>query len=207
MSVIEVRQATFAMMNVTEVSRREANQLLEKWEHPLGPISRPFGQQGWVLDIMGEPAAVAVSASTVSKSVSTPYGGRYLRENLVELGRIGRSPEHPHIMRVMLRLWRAYLAHQWPYGKGLAALLSYAMPGTLGDIYRFDGWENWGRCEVSRGGGTWTYKDPAVSRIDDGIKTRWGWPLRCMSNDGLGCRIPHAPCICPSGRAESQGGP
>ncbi|MPZ13785.1 MAG: hypothetical protein GEU73_05075 [Chloroflexi bacterium] len=169
MTAIQAAQARFPMMNVGEVSEDESNALLVKWEHPLGPCERPFGQQGFVLDVFGEPVALAVSASTVS---STVHG--YRRNQVVELARIARHPDHPGIMRVMLRLWRAYLAEAWPYWRPAAAI-SYAMPGTKGDLYRFDGWENWGKCKVSRGGGTWTLKAPKVSQIGDGVKTLWGY--------------------------------
>jgi hypothetical protein len=160
-------------MNVGEIGRAEANRLLEDWAHPLGPCKRPFGQQAYAFDIDGAPVAVAVSASIVSKQITDKEGRVYLRGEVVELARIARHPDHRGILRPMLRLWRDYLAPSWPY-RSVAAAISYAMPGTLGDIYRFDGWERIRKCEVSRGGGTWT-KNPQVSGIGDGVKTLWLW--------------------------------
>ena len=164
---LQARQPRFSTMNVGEIHPDEGNVLLEAWDHPLGPCNRPFGQQAWVLDIFGAPVAVAMAASPVSKTVAG-YG----RAQVVELARIVRHPDHPHVLRVMLRLWRAYLAHEWPYNP-VAAAVAYAMPGTPGDIYRFDGWERVGKCRVSRGGGTWTNENPKVSQIEDGVKTLW----------------------------------
>lgn len=168
---IQAQQARFGVMSLGEVHPDTTNVLLQEWHHPLGPIGRPFGMQAWILDVLGEPVALAVSASPVSTTVK---GKTYHRSQIVELARIARHPDHPHILRVMLRLWRVYLAQLWPYNP-VEAVISYALPGTPGDIYRFDGWENWGKCGVSKGGGTWTSKEPKVSKIGDGVKTLWGF--------------------------------
>lgn len=144
-----------------------ADELLTSWDHPLGECNRPFGRQDFVFDLDGYPIALATSASTVSKTVAG-----FTRYQVTELARIARHPDHPHILRVMLRLWRCYCAQRWPYWP-VSAAVSYAMPGTTGDIYRFDGWERVGKCQVSRGGGTWTLTSPKVSQIDDGVKTLW----------------------------------
>lgn len=105
-------------------------------------------------------------------------GRAWERGELVELARIARSPEHPRLMRVMLRLWSAYLAERWPYWSAPLAV-SYAMPGTRGDIYRFDGWIRVGPRKPSGGSGTWTRARPAVNDLADGVKTLWVKPLRC----------------------------
>jgi hypothetical protein len=158
-------------VNVRAMSKRETNGLLTEWEHPLGPCNRPFGQEAHVLEVAGLPVALTVSASIVSKAV---HG--YNRQEVVELARIARHPEHPGVLRVALRLWRMYLGPAWSHWPPLS-LVSYAMPGTSGQLYRFDGWQNWGKCRVSGGGGTWTIRNPKVSQIGDGVKTLWGFPL------------------------------
>jgi hypothetical protein len=144
-----------------------ADALLIRWDHPLGPCNRPFGRQDWLMTIDGEPVALATSASTVSKTVAG-----FERGQVVELARIARHPDHPFVLRVALRLWRAYLAERWPYWP-VAAAVSYAIPGTPGDIYRFDGWERVGVTRPSGGSGTWTRARPRVNDISDGKKTLW----------------------------------
>jgi hypothetical protein len=144
-----------------------ADALLARWKHPLGPCGRPFGRQDWLMAIDGQPVAVCVSASTVS-ATAAGYG----RGELVELARIARHPDHRYVLRVALRLWRVYLAERWPYWS-VAAAVSYAMPGTRGDIYRFDGWERVGVVKPSGGSGTWTRARPRVNDIGDGKKTLW----------------------------------
>lgn len=162
-----VQASLVSLVGLNPITLFSANELLTEWEHPLGACKRPFGSQAWALELNGSPIAVAISASTVSKTVAG-----YSRGEVVELARIGRHPDHPGAIRPVLRLWRDYLAQSWPYWPVKAAI-SYAMPGTPGNIYRFDGWERIGKCRVSPGGGTWTIKDPKVSRIADGIKTLW----------------------------------
>src|SRR4051812_38396415 len=88
----------------------DANKLLAALANPLGACRRPFGSLSHVLLQRGEPISCTVAASTVS---STCDGDT--RKSLVELARIGRSDEAPWVMRVMLRLWRVDLAHEWPY--------------------------------------------------------------------------------------------
>jgi hypothetical protein len=121
--------------------------------------------------VEGEAAAVAVSGSTVG---ATSAG--YKRREVVELGRIARSPEHPGIMRVMLRLWRDYLAQRWERNYWpVAAAVSYALPGQAGNLYRFDGWRNVGLVKP------WTYaggySNPSVANgIADGRKRLYVYP-------------------------------
>lgn len=87
---------------LAEIGKADANALLRHWDHPLGEWRRPFGAQYFGLAVDGQAAAVAVSGSTVG---ATSAGFR--RRQCVELGRIARAPEHPGIMRVMLRLFSA----------------------------------------------------------------------------------------------------
>lgn len=165
----------FPLVALCAASRTETDRLLCEWEHPLGPCNRPFGQQGWVMTVEQRPVALAVSASIVSEHVRTEDGRVFQRGECVELARIARHPDEPLMLRVCLRLWRLVCAHQWPYWP-VRCLVSYAMPGTPGDIYRFDGWENGGRKRASGGSGTWTRSRPEVAKIADGVKTLWVLP-------------------------------
>ncbi|QOR55396.1 MAG: hypothetical protein SHS37scaffold145_47 [Phage 71_18] len=158
------------IMAVELVKLAEANALLTEWDHPLDACNRPFGSMSHVLFIEGAAVAVTVAASTVSATVE-----RYKRKQVVELARIARSPEHPWAMRPMLRLWRADLAHRWPYRNwSIDAAVSYSLPGTKGDIYRFDGWRfvKFTKPSSPGKGSTWA-KPSASDAIGDGIKGLW----------------------------------
>lgn len=153
-----------APVSVIRVERGVANELLVEWDHPLGPCTRPFGREYFVLVVSGEPVALASSVSTVS----APVYQQYTRRNVVELGRLARSPRHPHALRAMLRLWREYLAPMWAYWP-VEAAVSYALPGTTGDLYRFDGWKKVRECRPWAGGGT-RARPP---RKIEGVKSLW----------------------------------
>lgn len=146
------------------VTKQQANELLVAFSHPLGPFTRPFGYQAWGLAIDGQAVAVAVSGSTVGARAAG-----FARREVVDLARIARHPQHPGIMRVMLRLWRDYLAPRWDYWPVRAAV-SYALPGKTGNLYRFDGWRKAGVCKPWAGGGTWSNPSRA-NTMADGIKT------------------------------------
>jgi len=156
---------------LSEISKRDANALLRHWRHPLGEWRRPFGAQYFGLAVDGHAAAVAVSGSTVG---ATSAG--YQRREVVELGRIARAPEHPGIMRVMLRLWRDYLAQRWERNYWpVTAAVSYALPGKAGNLYRLDGWRNLGFVKP------WTYaggysNPSAANSIADGRKRLYVYP-------------------------------
>lgn len=129
-------------------------------------FNRPFGYQAWGMAIDGQAVAVAVSASTVG---ATSAG--YKRAQVVDLARIARHPDHPGVMRVMLRLWRDYLARRWDYWPVHAAV-SYGLPGKAGNLYRFDGWRKVGPCRPWAGAATWSNPSRA-NAIADGVKTLW----------------------------------
>ena len=156
----------FPVIAVERVDPAEVNRLLVEWAHPLGACERPFHQDAHVLIVHGRATACTMSASTVSATC-----GGMDRETLVELARIARRPDAPWALRTMLRLWRDVLAHLWPSWP-VAAAVSYAMPGTPGSLYRFDGWERVGCVAPSSGGGTWSSK-PKVNAVADGVKTLW----------------------------------
>lgn len=146
------------LLAVEQVEPAEANTWVDHWAHPLGACERPFHQEAHMLIVDGRPAAATVSASTVS---ATSAG--FDRGAIVELARIARAPEHPWVMRPMLRIWRAVLAQRWSCWPVRAAV-SYALPGYLGDIYRFDGWKLYGEMAPSGGGGTWSNGSRALGR-------------------------------------------
>jgi len=148
-----------------KLKKDQANDLIAAFGHPLGPFTRPFGYQAWGLAIDGQAVAVAISGSTVG---ATSAG--YKRRQVVDLARIARHPDHPGVMRVMLRLWRDYLAPRWDYGDGqVQAAVSYALPGKAGNLYRFDGWKLHGYCKPWAGGGTWS-KPSKANGMADGVK-------------------------------------
>jgi hypothetical protein len=150
------------------ITKRQANDLLDSFGHPLGRYDRPFGYQAWGLAIDDTAVAVAMSGSTVGSRAAG-----HARREVVELARIARHPDHPGIMRVMLRLWRDYLAQRWDYWPVRAAV-SYALPGKAGNVYRFDGWKKHGTVKPSGGGGTWSRPSKAA-QFGDGIKTVWSY--------------------------------
>ena len=153
------------------ITRRQANELLEHFGHPLGAYNRPFGYQAWGLAVDGVAAAVAVSGSTIGATVAkTPYR----RKQVVELARIARHPGHDGIQRVMLRIWRDYLARRWADDYWpVEAAVSYALPGKVGNLYRFDGWAHLGEVKPwmgsKDGNGGWS-KPSKANRIADGKK-------------------------------------
>jgi hypothetical protein len=160
-----------------EIGPEQANDLIEEWGHPLGRCNRPYLSRAWGLAIDGQAAAVAMSASTVG---ATSAG--YKRAQVVELARIARHPDHPGIMRVMLRLWRDYFAARWDgWDSPPWAAVSYALPADengkgTGNLYRFDGWKLWGKCKPWGGGATWSNPSKA-NTLGDGIKKLYYYPF------------------------------
>jgi len=163
-----------------EIDKRQANELIAAFGHPLGEYNRSFGYKAWGLAIDGKAVAVAVSGSTVG---ATSAG--YSRYEVVDLARIARHPDHPGIMRVMLRLWRDYLAGRWDYWDApVHAAVSYALPGKEGNLYRFDGWKFYGKCKPWAGGGEQSWSNPSkANEMDDGIKSLWYYPYPSAARD------------------------
>lgn len=162
-----------SLVRVEPIGRAECNGLLTAWEHQLGPCNRPFGQDRWLLIVAGRPVALAVSGSLVSPTLRDETDREWPRREVVELARIARHPDEPWSLRVMLRLWREVLAGEWSHWTpGL--LVSYALPGRTGDMYRFDGWTK--VREVKRSspgvGSTWA-KPSASDAVGNGRKTLW----------------------------------
>jgi hypothetical protein len=145
-------------IEIRRLTRKEANPLAAAW-HPLGAETRPFGYHAFALFVGGAPLALATAGSSHSATVDAELG--LARRNTIELTRLCRSedPNAKGTLRVMLRLWRDFLAvPYWPYFEDTekVALISYSMPGKAGNVYRFDGWSRARGCTGSGGGGTWS---------------------------------------------------
>lgn len=145
----------------------EANALVVEYGHNLGPCERPFRSEGWALDVMGEPIAVAITASIVS---STAAG--YRCQEVVELARLASKERWAN--RVMLRLWREVAAQRYLAWTPIAAVAYSQNDRHEGRLYRFDGWEKVSDQAGSSGGGTWTKKRTAADEVH-GKKTLWVW--------------------------------
>jgi hypothetical protein len=157
------------MLGLVPYQIDDANRLLVEWEHKLGACERPFRSEAFALELDGRPVAIAISASVVSNSVAG-----YKRQEVVELARLGRSPDAPWVLRVMLRIWREVCAPRWVCWPVRAAISYHKQAWHSGDIYRFDGWERVRDDCGSSGGGAWSRQryagDPARGR-----KTLWVW--------------------------------
>lgn len=156
---------------IVPVSIAEANALLARWGHYLGPANRPFGQEGWVLDIGGRAVSVAVSASIVSATVLD-----YRRNEVVELARLCSDPAERWATRPMLRLWREVAAPRFCSWAIQAAVAYSTTRRHEGDIYRWDGWRlarNDAGC--SNHGGTWSGGYKSYPEAAKGTKRLWVW--------------------------------
>lgn len=175
------RLASIPIVGLVPVSMDEANALLVEFGHYLGPCERPFRSEGWALDLLGEPIAVAVTASIVSPGVSVwdrDENGelvvveRFERREVVELARL--ASRERWATRVMLRLWREATAPRylpWKPGAAVAYSQNSRHDGTL---YRFDGWQKITDRAGSSGGGGWSRKRHASDAVH-GAKTLWLW--------------------------------
>jgi hypothetical protein len=173
-------RARSAPLFFEEIDKKRANELIASFGHPLGDYNRSFGYKAWGLAVDGAAVAVAVSGSTVG---ATSAG--YSRYEVVDLARIARHPDHPGVMRVMLRLWRDYLAGRWDYWDApVHAAVSYALPGKEGNLYRFDGWKLYGKCKPWVGGGEQSWSNPSKANdMHDGIKSLWYYPYPSAARD------------------------
>jgi hypothetical protein len=150
----------------------EANELLTKWGHRLGPCLRPFHQESYAFFVNSEPISVAISASAVSATVAG-YG----RQQVVELARLCTAPEWSSLTRVMLRLWRELCGPRWAPWRPVAAISYHQNAHYKGNIYRFDGWEclrtDAGSDSLGgRMGAAWKRSTDDPAR---GSKTLWRW--------------------------------
>jgi hypothetical protein len=148
-------------IEIRQLTRKESNVLCERW-HPLGGERRLFGYHAFALFVKGEPLALATAGTSHSASVDKEFG--LFRKNTIELTRLCRAPQDTHpqakgTIRVMLRLWRDFLAlPYWPYFEDVekVALISYSMPGKVGHTYTHDGWKWLRGCRAWGGGATWS---------------------------------------------------
>lgn len=177
----------------------EAEGLLIAWRHPLHlptvkhpqgePYTRPFGSLAFVMEDRGRVCACVVLASTINASVCKDRG--WHRYNTVDLARIARSPDRrdEKCLRAVLRITREYLVPEWlgRFAKWdarsaekcgrtqVAALASQSLPGTPGNLYRFDGFEHIRTSRGPKGGGSYTRPSKA-NEIADGARGLWVYP-------------------------------
>ena len=204
------RQLTMRLSPVVafyQVGIAEAEELLIAWRHPLHlpnddyphgrPYTRPFGSMAFVMEDRGRRAAAVILASTINTSVNKTQGLH--RYNTVDLARIARNPDRrdQQCLRAVLRIARDYLVPLWlgTYPKWDArsaelsgqpqidALSSTSLPGTPGNLYRFDGFD---RIRVSTGAKGGGHQRPsAANTIHDGARGLWIYryppPVRARS--------------------------
>ena len=173
----------------------EAEELLIAWRHPLHlpddeypngrPYTRPFGSLAFVMEDRGRRAGCVVLASTINASVCKARG--WHRYNTVDLARIARSPDRrdEKCLRAVLRITREYLVPEWlgTFARWdarsreicgqpqITALASQSLPGTPGNIYRFDGFEHIRTSTGPKGGGH--QKPSKANEISDGARGLW----------------------------------
>lgn len=137
------------------ISLEDANTLLVKWGHRIGPLKRGK-QRAWCHALFhnGRPVAVTMASYLIRQRVGGGLG-HLTRENTVELSRL--CAERPGLCRVALRLWREFVFPDLPF----EAAISYQDADMHnGNTYRFDGWRR------------------SPERADSGPDTRSGRPGR-----------------------------
>jgi hypothetical protein len=115
----------------------EANALLERWEHKMGPLERGNSgcEHAHALFVHGEPVGVATTSSLIREHVGG--GLSYInRDNGAELSRLCAS--NPWACRVVLRLWREVV---FPGLKRQYAISYQDKNLHTGATYRNDGWK------------------------------------------------------------------
>lgn len=123
-----------------EIDIEDANRMLGKWGHKMGPINRPMGFSiAHAMKHEGNPVAVTVTSDLIRENVAQRQD--LTRDNTCELSRVCAARRD--LCRVVLRLWREFvfptLGYQYAISYQDAVLHS-------GDLYRFDGWT----CIVER---------------------------------------------------------
>lgn len=141
------------LVSFDEISLAEANQLLERWGHRMGPMERGnlTGVHFALMDGR-EPVAVAMAASLIREHVGA--GLQHIdRDSGIELARLCAA--RPHLCRVALRLWREFVLPRMvapSTGQPYRYAISYQDADLHnGNTYRFDGWN---RSEVKSHSGT-----------------------------------------------------
>lgn len=132
------------LVHLEAMTRQDANRLLVRWEHRMGPYNRPNYalEAHHALFHNGEPVAVAMSGETVREVVAQT---RIRREEAVELVRLCAA--RPGLNRAMLRLWREFVLPSLLDVHGRRVAVSYSDESLhRGDVYRFDGWADLGKA-------------------------------------------------------------
>lgn len=159
--MIVARQAKLIdpLISFDEIDRVHLNRCLQRWEHRMGPLHRPFAQFDRCFALFHEAETVAVVAH--SRLIGAVVAG-ISREQACEVARVCAA--RPDLCRVVLRLWREFvfpsLKKPWAISYQDAALHS-------GHLYRFDGWVRLGSSRSgtdARGGGR-----------KGRSKVIWGW--------------------------------
>jgi hypothetical protein len=139
-----VLPSMFPLVSMDEIRLSEANRLLVKFHHKMGPLNR--GNQGaWCFAMFhsGEPVGVV----TASWLIGTHLGGcdrKWNRDNVVELSRLAAA--RPGLCRVLLRSWREFVLPAIADQNGFVAAASYQDTDLHnGNTYRFDGWKKIGK--------------------------------------------------------------
>lgn len=163
-----MRLIDMPIAGVYPINNTDANELLVKWGHKLGPCVRPFRTESFALEVCGEPVAVAMSCSIVHG----PVAG-YQTQEVVELARLCANGRHWN--RVMIRLWREVCAPIYECWKP-KAVVSYSHNALHGgEIYRTDGWRKvTGKAGSTGSGGNWGRRGKGyANEAIHGLKTLW----------------------------------
>lgn len=126
----------FPLATFDEIELAEANELLIRWAHKMGPLNRGNSSalHCHALFCNGEPVAVVTTSILIRETVAgLPYTNR---ANTIELSRLCAGA--PWACRVALRLWREVV---FP-ATGYRYAVSYQDANLhTGNVYRFDGWK------------------------------------------------------------------
>ena len=144
--LLEVRgvNALFPIASLVPCTLAQANDLLTRWAHKMGPINRPNGLvHCHALLHEDEPVALTVTSAIVAANVAAAPGPD--ARTCIELSRLCAA--RSGLNRVMLRLWRELifptLATRSPS--------AIRMPTYNGNTYRFDGWKRVNRDRHASG--------------------------------------------------------
>lgn len=171
---VPLRVASVPVAGLVPVDETEANALLVEWGHYLDGCDRPFRNEAFVLDVRGEPTAVAVTSSIVSSTITDEEERTYRRQEVAELSRLCSKPGCNWATRVALRLWRETAAPFYLPWRPVAAFAYSKNDRHEGRIYRFDGWTRVRSTAGSNGGGTYSRRRH-VGDAAHGPKTLWVW--------------------------------
>lgn len=158
----------FPMVSLNPIALPVANELLVRWGHKMGPISRPMrgsvtsggGDTAFGLYQEREPVGLFVVSTLIRENVATRKDLN--RSNTVELSRVVAA--RPGICRLLVRMFREFVLPGLPYQYAI----SYQdAKQHSGDLYRFDGWV---RIAASRSGPDGRSGRPGRSKVI------WGWP-------------------------------